>query len=169
MVLKLIIGLGNAPRRYAATYHNVGFLAIDWLEKHRVRETLPSRPHAAKTKGFMNTSGRSVKTLMAALGIRPEELLVIHDDSDLPLGGYTFSFGRGAAGHRGVLSVIAELGTNRFWRLRMGIRSPYPEERKGFRAKAESFVLRPISRSDRARLEAAFAEAFMALPKLLGA
>ena len=112
----------------------------------------------------MNRSGHSVTRLLRQYGAKPEELLVIHDESDIPLGQMKLAFGRGAAGHRGVLDVIRALHTNRFFRLRIGIRPlgdfAHPKER----TKAGAFVLNKIAPRDRETLTAAFASA---IPELL--
>jgi len=101
----------------------------------------------------MNESGGFVKKMLRKKGVRPEALLVIHDDSDLNLGSFKLSFGRGSAGHKGAESVIRTLGTKDFWRLRIGIRPIV-----GRRKKAGEFVLKKISAKDKKTLESVFAE-----------
>ncbi len=133
--LKLIIGLGNPDKKYANTYHNVGFLFVDRLAEN------PPFPELLKSDVYMNESGRFVTRALKKHGAKPEELLVIHDDSDLELGKYKLVFGRGAAGHHGIENIQATLKTKDFWRLRIGIRPP--EEK--VRQKAEKFVLKKIS------------------------
>ncbi len=161
--VKLIVGLGNPGEEYRATYHNAGALFAAFAEEaggaaqSRKKGTLyaASRIGArwiATPRTFMNESGRAVRAALVAHNTRPEKLLVAHDDSDLPLGEYRLAFGRGAAGHRGVASVITTLGTNQFWRLRIGIR-----KRPG---KAGSFVLRPMSTADRETLYSVFTGAY---------
>ncbi len=94
----------------------------------------------------MNESGSAVAR---PLRTSPSTLLLIHDDSDLPLGSYRLMFGRGAAGHHGVESVIKALGTKEFWRLRVGVRPSLPKSAKGdaSRLPAGRFVLRPMSKT----------------------
>ena len=113
----------------------------------------------------MNESGGFVKKMLKKKGVKPEALLVIHDDSDLNLGSFKFSFGRGSAGHKGAESVIRTLGTKDFWRLRIGIRPIGPISPIGLigliarrRKKAGEFVLRKISAKDKKTLESVFAE-----------
>ena len=122
---RLIIGLGNPGKKYEKTYHNAGFLFIDYLTDSQQ----PNRPIAKLLKSdvFMNQSGNFVKTAFKKFSIKsgkikPEELLIAHDDSDIELGKYKISFDRSSAGHKGVESIIKELKTKNFWRLRIGIR-----------------------------------------------
>ncbi len=142
--LKIIVGLGNPDPKYENTYHNVGFLFLDFLGK------------GVKSGVYMNESGKFVAKEIKKAGTKPGELLLAHDDSDIALGNYKFSFGRGAAGHHGVESVQATLKTKDFWRLRIGIRPPQKEGEE--RMKALDFVLKKISPADKAVLEKVFAE-----------
>ncbi len=142
---KLIIGLGNPDKKYENTYHNVGHMLADYLSGE-----------AMKSDTYMNESGRSVAKAMKKFGVKPENLLIVHDDSDIELGKYKFSFGRGAAGHHGVENIQATLKTNNFWRLRIGIRPAQKES--GTRKKAEEFVLKKISPADKKLLEKVFEE-----------
>jgi PTH1 family peptidyl-tRNA hydrolase len=162
--IKLIIGLGNPDKHYEDTYHNAGFLFIDYLKTHNLQPKL-------KTNCYMNESGGFVKKALQKQGIKPEELFLIHDDSDLNLGKYKIAFGRGAAGHKGVESVIKALKTKDFWRLRIGIRPIGPTgpigliRRIGRRKKAGDFVLKKISPRNRETLEKLFEEIISLLPK----
>ncbi|OGY99212.1 MAG: hypothetical protein A2945_05530 [Candidatus Liptonbacteria bacterium RIFCSPLOWO2_01_FULL_52_25] len=157
--MKLIIGLGNPGPQYASTYHNVGFLFVDYLAKNLPNsksEILNSK--LLKSNVFMNESGSYVKKAMKRCGAKPHEILVAHDDSDIALGNYKLSFDRSSAGHKGVQSVIDALGTEKFWRLRIGIR---PASRRN--AKALDFVLKKISPADREILASTFERATEAL------
>jgi len=154
--IKVIIGLGNPGDEYTDTYHNAGYLFIDYLEAN---SSLPKQK-LIKSESFMNESGSYVAELIKRWKIaKPEETLVVHDDSDLLLGKYKFSFGSGSAGHKGVESIIKTLGTKDFWRLRIGIRRP----EAGIRQKAEKIVLKKISAKDNEILEETFAKI---LPRL---
>ncbi len=151
-----MIGLGNPGKEYAATYHSLGYSAADMLaggekfrrhgnfEYCRLGEILVVKPLT-----FMNESGLAASAALSFFKVKPEEILVIHDDSDIILGNYKLVCGRGAAGHNGVKSVISELGTDRFCRLRLGIR------KEGLRAKAGGFVLGKIKKEEEAPLESA--------------
>lgn len=148
---KLIIGLGNPGDSYRNTYHNLGFLAIDELAKVAAVQSWrnPKWPQFQylksgglvfiKTKTFMNESGEAVKAALGYFRVKPENTVIIHDDSDIELGQYKFSFGRGAAGHRGVQSVVDSLKTKNFWRMRIGIR------KRWFKKKAGEMVLSRIT------------------------
>lgn len=167
MNIKLIIGLGNPDPQYAATYHNIGFLFIDFLNKKSANYQLPPLRHQQtdsdgqaitncqllKSDAFMNESGAFVARTMKEKKIALTELLIVHDDSDLKIGNYKLSFNRNSAGHKGAANVIAILNTKMFWRLRIGIR---PGNERG-RQKAEALVLKKISAADHEILQQEFA------------
>jgi PTH1 family peptidyl-tRNA hydrolase len=133
--MKLIVGLGNPGREYERTRHNVGFMVLDRLaEQHATRfnekrsQSQVARVRLddqevmlAKPQTYMNLSGRAVQGLLAGHDIRPDQLLVVYDDFDLPLGTLRLRE-RGSAGtHNGMRSIIECLGTEDFARLRLGI------------------------------------------------
>lgn len=163
MVLGLIFGLGNPDEKYIKTYHNAGFLFADFLaEEFRTSDfkragkadfmlVKAGEIAVAKSLNFMNDSGGAVKEALRYCGFKPDSLLVAHDDADILLGSYKISFGRGAAGHKGVLSVINALKTQNFWRLRIGIRP-----KSGKRLKAGDFVLKEIGKGQMVTLEDLF-------------
>lgn len=190
--IKLIIGLGNPLPEYKNTYHNVGKLMADYLlEKFSAENAGVELVFRKKTSGnfescsageltvakptnYMNQNGKAVKTALKTFGIKADSLLVAHDDSDIEIGKYKISFGSGSAGHNGVQSVIENLGTKNFWRLRIGIRpSPRksalsPHLRRGFggqerksapRLKAGELVLKKITAADGKLLRSVFKEA----------
>ncbi|MDP3725480.1 MAG: aminoacyl-tRNA hydrolase [Nanoarchaeota archaeon] len=148
--IRVVAGIGNSEEKYLTTYHNAGMRFVSFLLE-KARETAPKKRRNSSFSLFtypsgvslllsslsMNLSGDAIKKALSLHSIQPKNLLLVHDDSDLPLGSYRFSFGRGAAGHRGVQSVIETLGTNEFWRLRIGIRDPLTHRKK----RAEDFVL----------------------------
>ena len=137
---KLIIGLGNPDPKYENTFHNVGHLFVDFSGK------------GVKSEVFMNKSGEFAKEQIKKNKVKPEQLLIVHDDSDIELGKYKLSFGRSSAGHRGVQNIIDQLKTQDFWRLRIGIRPP----REKVRAKADELVLKKISPANKKKLEEVF-------------
>ncbi|MCL5004652.1 MAG: aminoacyl-tRNA hydrolase [Patescibacteria group bacterium] len=155
--VKIIIGLGNPDKEYANTYHNVGFLFIDYLLKN------PPIIKLLKSDVFMNESGKFVSKTLKKTNIKPEEILIVHDDSDIEIGKYKISFGRGSAGHNGVESIIKSLKTKNFWRLRIGIRPHIRINQHKIsinqRPKAAAFVLKKISKKDLGILEKVFEEA----------
>jgi PTH1 family peptidyl-tRNA hydrolase len=149
--IKLIIGLGNPGKEYEKTYHNVGFLFVDYLKTDSKLQMHPNL-RILKSETYMNESGKFVAKTLKKTGARPRELMIIHDDSDIEIGKYKISFGRGSAGHNGVESIIKSLGTKNFWRLRMGVRPPKSK------LKAERFVLKKISKNDLEILKKTFKE-----------
>ena len=132
---RLVVGLGNPGAVYAGTRHNVGFLVVDELARllqARVNRrecraltgeagTEASRVILAKPQTYMNNSGEAVRELVRKYAVGLADLLVVFDDMDLPLGRLRLRPAGGAGGHRGMMSVIAALGTEAFPRLRVGI------------------------------------------------
>jgi peptidyl-tRNA hydrolase, PTH1 family len=130
--LKLVVGLGNPGTRYAGTRHNAGFLVVEELARRAGAAFRPQRQaDLARTEAallarpttYMNLSGAAVQALMARERIAPADLLVVHDDIDLPLGRLRLRRGGGAGGQRGVQDVIARIGPD-FARLKVGVGRP---------------------------------------------
>jgi len=134
----LIAGLGNPGKKYQGTRHNIGFLVIDQLKTLN-----PEGVVLAKPQTFMNNSGKAVKSLLGDYKEKPENLIVVHDDIDLPLGKIKIAKDRGAAGHKGVESIIKELKTKNFTRLRIGI-----QPKSGKPRKSEIFVLQKFKKEE---------------------
>ncbi|MCL4530917.1 MAG: aminoacyl-tRNA hydrolase, partial [Chloroflexi bacterium] len=111
---------------------------------------------------FMNESGIAAREALKQFGAKPEDLIVIHDDSDLPVGKYKISRNVRAAGHKGVQSIIDVIGTKDFTRIRIGIRPPVEQRR----AKAETFVLKKITKKDGQTLHGIFDAIIANLPSL---
>lgn len=146
----LIVGLGNPGQKYEKTRHNIGFWAADEIaaafgfsafvlqSKFNAQisksEIAGKKVILAKPQTFMNLSGGAVKKIIKNLKLEIRNLIVIHDDLDLPLGKIKISISRGSAGHKGVESIIKELGTKGFVRLRLGIcpETEKPENPEGF-------------------------------------
>lgn len=135
--MKLIVGLGNPGGQYAETRHNVGFLLLDtWNEELKLEFRPKFQGLMAETQfggekvfllkplTFMNLSGRSIRELTQFYKITPQDVLVVHDDMDLPLGRIRLRRSGSAGGHNGIKSTIAELGTEEFWRLKIGVGRP---------------------------------------------
>ncbi len=133
--MKMIIGLGNPGKEYANTKHNVGFMVIDAIAKE-LNESVEKKQCQAltqivnwdgekvllvKPQTYMNLSGQSVMELLNYYSDRIDDLLVIHDDLDLPPGQLRFKQGGGAGGHNGIKNIIAHLNSNDFDRLKIGI------------------------------------------------
>jgi len=137
---KLIVGLGNPGPRYARNRHNAGFQCLDAFARahHLIFTGLKARSRIArgvifnhpvilaKPLTFINESGWAVRGLVTHYGFDAQDILVVHDDLDLPLGRIRLRPGGGAAGHKGVQSIINALGTDKFPRLRIGIGRPPP-------------------------------------------
>ena len=138
--IKLIVGLGNPGKEYELTRHNVGFLFIEELENYLKSKNLKSKIKIAKSEKFMNQSGPAVLALAKQFKIKPENILIVHDDIDILWGDFKFSFGRSSAGHKGVESVIKSLKTKNFWRLRIGIQ---PSLKKHI--KADKIILKEFT------------------------
>jgi peptidyl-tRNA hydrolase, PTH1 family len=147
-VMKLIVGLGNPGKKYEGTRHNAGFMAIDELKKYDIEDSILAKP-----KTFMNNSGKAVKEMVGYYKVKPEDLWVIHDDIDLPIGEFKISENRGSAGHKGVQSIIDELGIKNFNRIRIGI---CPAEGKPERI--EEFVLKKFSKKESEGLKEALSK-----------
>ncbi|OQX51070.1 aminoacyl-tRNA hydrolase [candidate division CPR3 bacterium 4484_211] len=136
----LIVGLGNRGEKYQRSRHNVGHWLIDYLRQ--VFDFSRSNTYLFKTSVFMNSSGSEVKALVDKCRVPLNNLIVVHDDMDIEIGEFRLQFGRGAAGHKGVESVIKALGGKGFWRLRIGIGRPP----KG--VEAEDYVLRNFCKEE---------------------
>jgi PTH1 family peptidyl-tRNA hydrolase len=155
--MKLIVGLGNPGSQYERTRHNAGFWLVDRLAR-TTGATLhaEARWHglAARTtiagescwllepQTYMNLSGRSVAALANFYRIAPADVVVAHDELDLPVGTVKMKLGGGFAGHNGLRDITAQLGTRDFWRLRLGIGHP------GDKAQVHSYVLNAPRREE---------------------
>jgi len=164
--MKGIVGLGNPGAQYAETRHNVGFLTLDgYVEKLNIgfkpkfqglwSETAKGQESVffLKPQTYMNLSGRAVRELLHFYKIPSHELLVIYDDMDLPLGKVRLRDQGSAGGHNGIRSLIAELGTENFWRLKIGVGRP-PENWD-----SAQYVLSPFATAELPVLEDALERA----------
>ncbi len=139
--IRLVVGLGNPGVRYARSRHNVGFMVADrFAHAHRLAyarrrfeaqlaegQVAGHRVIVAKPQTFMNLSGAAVGKLYAFYKVAPQDLLVVYDDLDLPLGKLRLRPRGSAGGHHGMESIIAHIGTSDFPRLRIGIGRPNPD------------------------------------------
>ena len=170
---KLVVGLGNPGSEYAETRHNAGF----WFCERLARELGTAFSKEARFHGlaanaradgvwllmpqtFMNRSGQSVAALARFYRIAPAEILVVHDELDIPPGQLRLKFGGGLGGHNGLKDITAHLGTQDFWRLRVGIGHP------GDRNEVVNFVLKPPRREESTLIDASLDRAFLAWPLL---
>jgi len=161
--IKLIVGLGNPGAEYHRTRHNVGFDLVETLSaKYNSPLSIQAKFHAqiaqihltshsiriAKPTTFMNLSGQSVAAIAQFHKISPEEILVVHDELDLPAGSIRLKFGGGHGGHNGLRSIIQQLGNSKeFARLRIGIGHP------GHKSRVHGYVLSKASPDDRVSID----------------
>lgn len=165
----LIAGLGNPGEKYKNSRHNVGFILLDemlagvfQLDKYaRAEILLEDSSLFVKPQTFMNSSGESLKYFVSKKDIDTKNVIVIHDDVDLPFGAIKIVFAGGAGGHNGVRSIIDSLGTNEFVRIKIGI-APTDAEGRAIKPKpgffqsqssaVARFVLKDFSKADLAAL-----------------
>jgi len=178
-----IVGLGNPGEEYERTRHNAGRLALEYFAKKNefaewdfskkyeslVSEGKIKKPASAKASAgkenallllpetFMNNSGKAVKNLS------PKNLIVVHDDIDLPLGKFKIAFGRGSGGHKGVESVMRALKTKDFWRIRIGVAPKKKPDHK----KIPDFLTSPMRKPDLETLKKSFKKISEALETML--
>lgn len=154
--IKLFVGLGNPGEKYAATRHNAGFWWVDQVAAAtnsklavdakffgfagKLNPTADS--WLIKPTTFMNASGKAVAALANYYKISPAEILVIHDELDLPSGSIKMKFGGGHGGHNGLRDIHAALGTPDYWRLRVGIGHP------GSKNEVVNFVLKAPTKDE---------------------
>ncbi len=176
MPIELVAGLGNPGPQYEQTRHNAGFWFADALVRRAAGHWRPEtkfhgevakiRLHGReiwviKPGNFMNRSGQAVAALARFYKIAPENILVAHDELDLPAGAVRLKRGGGPGGHNGLKDIIAQLGSREFLRLRLGIGHP------GHASLVTSFVLGKAPVSERELLEAAIDDALGAMPDIL--
>lgn len=139
---RLIIGLGNPGAKYSFTRHNIGFMCLDAYARLHLVAFAKSRNKAltgaarlannevvlAKPQTFMNLSGEAVGKLFRQHKVKPENLIVIHDDLDLPVGRIRIRQGGSSGGHKGIDSIIAHISTAEFIRVKVGIGRPQVKE-----------------------------------------
>jgi PTH1 family peptidyl-tRNA hydrolase len=180
--MKLIIGLGNPGNNHALTRHNAGFLCIDFLQKEwgcdsfqtdkkmsaKVSEGQIGRHKILliKPDTFMNASGTAVSQLVHFYKLSPEDITVIHDDLDIAPGTYRVTTSSRAAGHNGVSDVIEKIGTQDFFRVRLGIGRP--AEVTGTCMPSHDFVLQKFSPEELTTLSDLFPKVKDELLKWLG-
>jgi len=173
--IALVVGLGNPGPRYADNRHNVGFWFADRLaSQHGATFLRASRFHGdiaqvdrdgrfwlLKPETYMNRSGQSVAALVRYYRYAPEQVLLAHDDLDLPPGTVRLKRGGGHGGHNGLRDTMAALGSREFLRLRIGIGHP------GSSDEVVDYVLSRASRDDEAMIDEAIDEAVKVFPKVL--
>lgn len=175
MISWLIVGLGNPGDKYARTRHNSGFMVVDTLARQMALNWKPSKFHAdiaengrnclVKPQTFMNLSGIAVSEMARYYKIPSDQVIVVHDDLDIPLGSIKVGFGKGPKQHNGLLSIEQLLGTKDFWRIRVGIENRIPEERKVI--PGQVYVLKPMVESEQQIMEAGIQQAVQRVAEII--
>lgn len=180
--MKLIVGLGNPGEKYNGVRHNLGFMALedyvakkydrtDWLFDPNLKSEVLKEDDLifAKPQTFMNKSGLAVRIITTVFEIKPEDVIVVYDELDLPLGKIKVRMGGAAAGHHGVENIIEALESDKFIRVRLGIGNlkTQSSEHKKASISAEKFVLEPFIHSEKAPLKHMLKQAVGALELLL--
>jgi PTH1 family peptidyl-tRNA hydrolase len=173
-VIRLIVGLGNPGKEYERTRHNAGFWLLERfavanavaLRKDPKFQALvgrhePSGAWLLEPQSFMNASGRAVQMLAGFFKIKPEEMLVVHDELDFTPGVARVKQGGGIAGHNGLKDISQRLGSHDYWRLRIGIGHP------GDKDAVADYVLQRPSAEDKTAIDQAIDRALQVLPQML--
>ena len=174
--IRLIVGLGNPGAKYEATRHNAGFWLVDALTRGDLKRETRFNALAAKSRinghevwllepqTYMNRSGQSVGALCRFYKIHPDEVLVVHDELDLLPGVARLKKGGSSGGHNGLKDITAALGTQDYWRLRIGI--GHPRELKLQQAVVD-FVLHRPRQEEQAGIDDAIARSLCIIPQLV--
>ena len=174
--IRLVVGLGNPGREHEATRHNAGFWYADALAARldasfsgeakfhgRVARAVGDL-RLLKPGTYMNLSGRAVAALAQFFAIAPGEILVVHDELDLPPGEVKMKFGGGHAGHNGLRDIVARLGSADFWRLRLGI--GHPRDSAIPQQEVVDYVLQPPRNNESEAIAHAIERALDAWPQI---
>lgn len=191
--MKLFVGLGNTGAKYNKTRHNLGFVVIEqflkdfepvnkdnWENESKFKAEISEiewQPQSGalekvilvKPTTYMNNSGMAVSLISKFYKINPEDIFIIHDELDLPVGSMKVRLGGASAGHNGVSSVIEHLGTDKFWRLRLGIGEEKTQEKmaKHNVKNTEDFVLSAFSPKEHSKIKHLIKNASDALQEIL--
>lgn len=173
-MIRLVVGLGNPGKEYERTRHNAGFWLVERfaqanavvLRKDPKFKALVGKHSSGAwfllPQSFMNLSGQPVQMLAGFFKIKPEEVLVVHDELDFPPGVARLKQGGGIAGHNGLKDISQRLATHEYWRLRLGVGKPPPGTEGG------DYVLQKPSAEDKAAIDQAIDRALQLLPEMLG-
>lgn len=177
--IRLIVGLGNPGAQYEATRHNVGFwladqLADDFHTQFSVEsslfgllakfKTIGGNVYILKPTTYMNRSGQAVRAVAQFYKIDVEQILVLHDELDVPPGQIKLKKGGGHAGHNGLRDIQAQIGSPDFWRLRIGVGHP---RTLGLSQQVADYVLHPPRKEDMSLIEAALMRGRLSVEALL--
>jgi len=172
--IRLVVGLGNPGKEYERTRHNAGFWLVERYASHNgvvlrkdpkfkalVGRHEPGGPWLLLPQSFMNLSGQPVQMLAGFFKIKPEEILVVHDELDFAPGVARLKQGGGIAGHNGLKDISQRLATHDYWRLRLGVGKP-PPGREG-----ADYVLERPPAEEKTAIDAAIDKSLEVLPQLL--
>jgi peptidyl-tRNA hydrolase, PTH1 family len=174
VAIRLVVGLGNPGKEYERTRHNAGFWLVERFAKANavvlrkdgkfqalVGRHDPTGAWLLLPQSFMNASGRPVQMLAGFFKIKPEEVLVVHDELDFPPGVARVKQGGGIAGHNGLKDISQRLATHEYWRLRLGVGKP-PAGREG-----ADYVLEKPPAEEKAAIDEAIEKSLAVLPQML--
>lgn len=178
--MKLVVGLGNPGFLYVRNRHNIGFMCVSDLAKQLNAGFDRKQGHArtgmgmvgnrkvlmARPQTYMNASGESVELLLRKYDMRPADLIIIHDDLDLPVAKLRLRLGGGSGGHNGIESIIRHIGTQEFYRVRVGIGRPDVADDEKEDA-VVSYVLSDFTRDERKAIDAVIPTVSQAVITLL--
>jgi peptidyl-tRNA hydrolase, PTH1 family len=179
--MKLIVGLGNPGEKYEKTRHNLGFMVLEqflkdatpvlktvWDNNTKLKSDIYSfewdskkidrkieKVILAKPKTYMNNSGLAVTLIANFYKVAPSDIWIINDELDLPLGAMKIRFGGSGAGHHGIESIIEKLGTDKFWRIRLGIGQAHSKRQisKHMFKETENYVLDTFAGKEASQLK----------------
>jgi PTH1 family peptidyl-tRNA hydrolase len=172
-VIKLVVGLGNPGKEYERTRHNAGFWLVERFAQSKgvvLRKDTKFKALVGKTaegtwlllpQSFMNLSGQPVQMLAGFFRIKPEEVLVVHDELDFPPGTVRLKQGGGIAGHNGLKDISQRLATHEYWRLRLGVGKPAAG------TEGADYVLEKPPAEERAAIDSAIEKSLALLPQIL--
>ena len=172
-MIRLVVGLGNPGKEYERTRHNAGFWLVERFAQTNgvvLRKDPKFKALVGKTAGgawlllpqsFMNLSGQPVQMLAGFFRIKPEEVLVVHDELDFPPGTVRLKQGGGIAGHNGLKDISQRLATHEYWRLRLGVGKPPAGTEGG------DYVLQKPPAEERAAIDAAIEKSLALMPQIL--
>lgn len=140
--MKIIIGIGNPEVKYKNTRHNVGLMVVDKL----LPMVKSQRLMVKKTSSNMNNSGKEVLDLINHQSLALNNLYIVHDDLDIPLGAFKIQFGKGPKSHNGLIDIDEKLGTNEYWHVRVGIEARTNDQR--LKIKGEQYVLQDFTEEE---------------------
>jgi PTH1 family peptidyl-tRNA hydrolase len=172
-LIRLLVGLGNPGKEYERTRHNAGFWLVERfanangvaLRKDPKYQALVGRMEGGAwlllPQSFMNSSGRAVQMLAGFFKVKPEEILVVHDELDFPPGTARVKQGGGIAGHNGLKDISQRIGSHDYWRLRLGVGRPEAG------ADVADYVLHKPSAEEKEAIDASIDNALALLPQMI--